>query len=145
MKLSKIIILSVSALLVTTLLVICFIPALWPHGIKEAVYDCATCRDKGEFKCEYCKGKKDYKCDKCPGYGEILCRVCNGNGKKTCEQCRGTGRIKNNLNPDESYICYPCIGSGKVECPKSIPCECDRGTMHCTRCNENGKMDCPDC
>lgn len=146
MKLTKktIIILSAAVLLVAMLTVFISVKALWPRALKEAVFDCATCCDKGDIKCTWCEGKVDYDCDNCFGNGERLCSKCHGNGTAVCSQCLGTGKISDGTTLGHSYVCAPCMGEGRMECPTTEPCECDKGTVHCTHCT-SGRLDCPDC
>lgn len=146
MKLTKkaIIILSAAVLLVAILTVFISVKALWPRALKEAVYDCATCCDKGDLKCTWCNGRVDYDCKRCYGNGERLCTKCNGRGTAVCSQCLGTGKISDGTTLGHSYVCAPCVGEGTMTCPTSEPCECDKGTVHCTHC-AGGRLDCPDC
>ena len=146
MKLTKktIIILSAAVLLVAMLTVFISVKALWPRALKEAVYDCATCCDKGDLKCTWCNGRVDYDCKRCYGNGERLCTKCNGRGTAVCSQCLGTGKISDGTTLGHSYVCAPCVGEGTMTCPTSEPCECDKGTVHCTLC-AGGRLDCPDC
>ena len=146
MKLTKktIIILSAAVLLVAMLTVFISVKALWPRALKEAVYDCATCCDKGDLKCTWCNGRVDYDCKRCYGNGERLCTKCNGRGTAVCSQCLGTGKISDGRTNGHSYVCAPCVGKGTMTCPTSEPCECDKGTVHCTHC-AGGRLDCPDC
>lgn len=146
MKLTKkaIIILSAVVLLVAMLAVFISVKALWPRALKEAVYDCATCCDKGDLKCTWCNGRVDYDCKRCYGNGERLCTKCNGRGTAVCSQCLGTGKISDGTTLGHSYVCAPCVGEGTMTCPTSEPCECDKGTVHCTHC-AGGRLDCPDC
>lgn len=148
MKLTKktIIILASAVLLIAMLTVFLSVKALWPKALKAAVYDCATCCDKGDLKCRTCNGKVDYDCTAygCYGNGQRICTKCNGKGTAVCSQCLGTGQISDNVTLGHYYLCYPCMGEGKIECPTSLDCECDKGTLHCTQC-VGGREDCPDC
>ena len=146
MKLTKktIIIIASAVLLVAMLTVFISVKALWPRALKEAVYDCATCCDKGDLKCTWCNGKVDYDCDKCYGNGEKLCTKCNGHGTAVCSQCLGTGKISDGTTLGHSYVCAHCVGERRITCPTTESCECDKGTVHCTHCT-GGRLDCPDC
>lgn len=146
MKLTKktIIIIASAVLLVAMLTVFISVKALWPRALKEAVFDCATCCDKGQIKCKGCDGKVDYDCTLCFGNGEKLCTKCKGNGTAVCSQCLGTGKISDGTPLGHLYVCAPCVGEGHIECPVTEPCTCDKGTIHCNLCS-GGKVDCPDC
>ena len=146
MKLTKktIIVISAVLLLVAMLTVFISVKALWPRALKEAVYNCATCCDKRDLKCTWCNDKVDYDCDKCYGNGEKLCTKCNGHGTAVCSQCLGTGKISDGKTNGHWYACAPCMGEGRMECPTTESCECDKGTVHCTHCT-GGRLDCPDC
>ena len=147
MKLNKktIIILASLVTLVALIVVFVSVKALWPRALKEAVFDCATCCDKGDLKCDTCDGKASYECTEsgCYGNGDRLCTKCKGKGTYTCTQCHGTGTISDDSS-SQKYICAPCMGQGQIECPTSVPCKCDKGTMYCTLCSD-GRVDCPDC
>ena len=147
MKLNKktIIILASLVTLIALIVVFISVKALWPRALKKAVFDCATCCDKGDLKCDTCDGKASYECTEsgCYGNGDRLCTKCKGKGTYTCTQCHGTGIISDGTD-SQKYICAPCMGQGKIECPTSVPCECDKGTMHCVECSD-GRIDCPDC
>ena len=140
-----IIILASLVTLVALIVVFISIKALWPRALKKAVFDCATCCDKGDLKCGTCDGKASYECTEsgCYGNGDRLCTKCKGKGTYTCTQCHGTGTISDGSS-SQKYICAPCTGQGIIECPTSVPCECDKGTVHCTACS-GGRVDCPDC
>ena len=149
MKLNKknIIILASLVVLVAMITVFLSVKALWPRALKRAVFDCATCCDKGDVKCDTCDGKVSYKCTdpRCFGNGDRLCTECKGKGTYTCVQCHGTGTISDGGADSQKYICAPCMGQGQIECPTSVPCECDEnGKIHCTLCSD-GRVDCPDC
>ena len=99
--------------------------------------------DSIEFNAD-CNGKVDYDCDDCYGNGNRLCSNCKGKGSAVCSQCGGTGKITGDATIGQSFICAPCVGNGRIECPTTESCTCDKGTVHCTKC-VGGKVDCPDC
>ena len=110
-------------------------------------YDCATCKDRTKISCTHCGGDKEMRCSLCGGDGIANCALCFGTGRRTCFSCGGTGsKYEYDFFAGRSVFkpCYSCVG-GSVFCASTYICSCGDGKTACTACDENGRIDCPDC
>lgn len=110
-------------------------------------YDCSTCKDKTKIACTTCGGDKEMRCLLCGGDGTENCSLCFGTGRRTCVSCGGVGSKYEYDFFTGGYVyrnCYVCAG-GSVFCTPSYTCSCGDGKTTCTTCDENGRIDCPDC
>lgn len=110
-------------------------------------YACKTCKDEKRITCLDCKGKKEKTCALCHGDGSYDCALCNGTGRRICISCGGMGGSYQYDYFSKGYTyksCYSCVG-GYTSCVRSSICSCIDGKTTCVACDEDGKIDCPDC
>ena len=108
---------------------------------------CLTCMGDQKIKCTSCKGKKETTCGICHGKGRTDCSLCFGTGRRRCSSCGGMGSRYEYDFFTGGYtfkMCYSCAG-GYTACVASYLCSCVDGKNTCTKCDEEGQMDCPDC
>ena len=110
-------------------------------------YDCNTCQDKTEINCYDCNGKKQQTCPTCHGSGMRSCYLCNGTGRRRCMVCAGMGGSYSYDFFTKGYSYKPCYSCslGYTTCPVSTACSCSGGVIVCKKCNDHGKIACPNC
>ena len=143
------IILVVVALIASMLLldsgVITLLPDSGSGGLRPGSLGCTTCGREKKITCLNCGGTKRSRCMNCLGVTFKICQTCGGQGKKRCNECFGIGYWMTHIPEVMTVPCETCSETGWVSCTATIPCYCGDGKQTCTSCDENGKIDCPNC
>lgn len=114
-------------------------------GFRPSGLGCTTCGREKKIACFSCGGSKRSMCMNCLGVTFKICQICAGGGKTRCIECLGIGYRITHYPEVMTVPCETCAETGWVSCPPTTPCFCGDGKQNCTSCDENGKIDCPNC